>query len=531
MLSVVVVGRNDNHGYNLGKRVATSLNSIAMRLSDGDEIIFVDWNTPRPFPPMPVSIIDDLTDEAKKFLKILVVSPEIHDSVKGGSSKMILEPIARNVGIRHADPKNSWILSTNTDIIFVGEETLKLRNIIEKLDERLWQSFRYEIPEYIWERFDKRNPAETNRNIQKLAKDHSIRLQLSTIPTSVKGNEVVFADAIGDFQLAPKDMWHKIKGFPEDMLNGWHVDSRAAYQMVRETKRASKILDTNFGMEIYHQNHLRSLTHFHSSATTNQIETISAPYENHLYWGLHEQDVYEFNLIRENSVLPFSSSNLNLINKSLLQEMHSALDYDLERTTFFLQDEISTLRNNDLVLVLSSNPELIGHIQSVSNKQYFEVKSFDFFEKSSEMIENISLAKLIVLDFGVISNDLLQSRSESIQQIQNSLTKVANLIPGGKRVAIIRAQNWALRTLISEYFSVPIFNNYSSVLTGHRNLAAKRLSQVKLFVMKSFIQREFDAAIGQNMHVESSHSTKFYRRVKRLIPGTIKVLLKKFLGI
>ena len=100
MLSVVVVGRNDNHGYNLGKRVASSLNSISMRLRDGDELIFVDWNTPRPFPPMPVSIIDDLTEQTKKFLRILAEDPKVHDEVKGVSSKMILEPIARNVGIR-----------------------------------------------------------------------------------------------------------------------------------------------------------------------------------------------------------------------------------------------------------------------------------------------------------------------------------------------------------------------------------------------------------------------------------------------
>ena len=47
MLSVVLYGRNDSHGYNLHKRAAISLNAIAELLTDpDDEILFVDYNTP-----------------------------------------------------------------------------------------------------------------------------------------------------------------------------------------------------------------------------------------------------------------------------------------------------------------------------------------------------------------------------------------------------------------------------------------------------------------------------------------------------
>ena len=59
MLSVVVYGRNDSHGYNLHKRVALSLNCIAHVLDDpDDEIVFVDYNTPPEMPTFPEAICD-----------------------------------------------------------------------------------------------------------------------------------------------------------------------------------------------------------------------------------------------------------------------------------------------------------------------------------------------------------------------------------------------------------------------------------------------------------------------------------------
>jgi hypothetical protein len=45
-LSVVLYGRNDGHGYNLARRAALSLNAFAHVLSEGDEILFADCNTP-----------------------------------------------------------------------------------------------------------------------------------------------------------------------------------------------------------------------------------------------------------------------------------------------------------------------------------------------------------------------------------------------------------------------------------------------------------------------------------------------------
>ena len=418
MLSVVVVGRNDNHGYNLGKRVATSLNSIAMRLSEGDEIIFVDWNTPKPFPPMPVSILDDLTEAARKYLRIIVVSPEIHDLVKGKSSKMILEPIARNVGIRHARIDNKWILSTNTDIIFVGDPGLRLMDVINTLDDRLWQSFRYEIPEYMWERFDKRDPQKTNLEIMNLAKSVPIQLKLSTNPVVDSLGVYNFADAIGDFQLAPREMWNEIEGFPEDMLDGWHVDSRAAVQMIRASGRESKILGDSAGLEIYHQNHLRSLTHFHTNLRMNGIELIAMPYKNSNDWGLSTYPIEEYQLHNESfhSVL-LKRSQKDFIPSLHLQDLTRDVHYDLGRTIVFLYDEILALKRNEKLVVLTANSELVRFFDYVREKNkivvidYFKLRETQDFNE----IEVLKSASLVVIDCGVVEGSLTNLKKDLIK--------------------------------------------------------------------------------------------------------------------
>jgi hypothetical protein len=54
MISVVLYGRNDQHGYNLHKRAALGLNCLAEVLDNADdEIIFVDYNTPDDIPTFP----------------------------------------------------------------------------------------------------------------------------------------------------------------------------------------------------------------------------------------------------------------------------------------------------------------------------------------------------------------------------------------------------------------------------------------------------------------------------------------------
>ena len=121
MISVIVYGRNDAHGYNLHRRVALSLNCLAEVLTDpDDEIIFVDYNTPDELPTFVEALADTLTDRCLGLLRVLRVPASMHTERFGGRTHLaVVEPVARNAAARRANPSNRWLLSTNTDMIFV----------------------------------------------------------------------------------------------------------------------------------------------------------------------------------------------------------------------------------------------------------------------------------------------------------------------------------------------------------------------------------------------------------------------------
>jgi hypothetical protein len=119
VLSVITYGRNDNYGFNLYKRTAFGFNCIAETLTDQDEILFVDYNTPRHLPTLPEFIWDTLTEKALRLLKVIRISPEIHERIKRDSPLKILENVARNAAIVRSNPQNHWILSTNPDVLLV----------------------------------------------------------------------------------------------------------------------------------------------------------------------------------------------------------------------------------------------------------------------------------------------------------------------------------------------------------------------------------------------------------------------------
>src|SRR5271168_1449973 len=124
MISVIVYGRNDSHGYNLHKRAAISLNCIAemLRAAD-DEILFVDYNTPNDLPAFVEAIYDTLTPKVKSILRVFRVRPDLHARLAGDRTHLLaLEPHSRNIALRRSNPRNRWVLFTNTDMIFIPRD-------------------------------------------------------------------------------------------------------------------------------------------------------------------------------------------------------------------------------------------------------------------------------------------------------------------------------------------------------------------------------------------------------------------------
>ena len=257
MISVVIYGRNDNYGYNLHKRAAISFNCIAEVLTDPtDEILFVDYNTPDDFPTFPEAIQDTLTERARNLLRIFRVRPAIHERFKAKTHLVTLEPVARNVAVRRSNPSNRWILSTNTDMIFLPQRDRSLTEAARELPDGFYHAPRIEIPEALWESFDRR----ASRNIIEAVRQWSSSLHLNEI---VLGSKFIRYDGPGDFQLLLRDDLFKNHGFDEEMLLGWHVDSNIAKRMSLKYGEAR-----DFGTEIYgyHCDHTRQVTPAHDHA-------------------------------------------------------------------------------------------------------------------------------------------------------------------------------------------------------------------------------------------------------------------------
>ena len=296
MISIVLYGRNDSYGYNLHKRAALSLNCMAEVLSaPSDEILFVDYNTPDDFPTFPEAIQDTLTDKAKQRLRILRVRPSVHRRFQNKTHLIALEPVSRNVAIRRSNPDNRWILSTNTDMIFVPRSDRSLSEIVTGIPAGFYHIPRFEIPETMWEMFHRKDAIGTIASIAKWGR----KAHLNEI---VFGSPTIKYDAPGDFQLIERNDLFRMHGFDEDMLLGWHVDSNIAKRLHLIYGKVGDLVGDVFG---YHCDHTRQVTpmHRHNSVQNDIQEFIddvgtTEKSKQAETWGCPDDDIEEIHLMR-----------------------------------------------------------------------------------------------------------------------------------------------------------------------------------------------------------------------------------------
>src|SRR6516162_1364448 len=293
MISLIVYGRNDAHGYNLHKRAAISLNCIAQVLRGGeDEIIFVDYNTPDDLPTFVEAIYDTLTPRAKSLLRVLRVRPEIHKRFGAQTHLSTLEAHARNIGIRRSDPKNRWVLLTNTDMIFLPDAgSADLAGVVRDLPDGYYGLPRFELPEALWESFPRQDPVAIMRDCDRLGKI----LHLNEVTTS---HPYLLFDAPGDFQLVPRQALFDIHGLDERMIYGWHIDSNLCKRLYLLYHRMGSLADR---LRAYHCDHTRvgTLMHRQDARLENDLQQfvfrLKDPYAAHQSgsWGIPEEAIEE----------------------------------------------------------------------------------------------------------------------------------------------------------------------------------------------------------------------------------------------
>lgn len=318
MTSVIMYGRNDNHGYNYHKRVAISLNCISEVLtSKSDEIIFVDCNSPDGFPSLPQAIQDTLTTRTKKILKII----RVRENPGSGKYLPISESISRNIAIRRSNPDNRWILSTNTDMILIPKDEIKsLSDIFQNLPDGFYQLPRFAIPENFWEQsFDRLRPD----NILNFLRSNGRNFQLNTI---VRRPGFLLFDNPGDFQLILRKDIIDLGGFNEEMHKGWHVDANLCKRMQLHGKTAQSLEDIILA---YHCNHNLKESLFSKKTSENDwekfVSKVKSAKINQSTWGLSKQSF---------EVLSLESAHQEALKNALVNFKNEPTEIIIQLSTF-----------------------------------------------------------------------------------------------------------------------------------------------------------------------------------------------------
>lgn len=406
MISVIFYGRNDNHGYNLHKRASLSLNNMAELLThDDDEILFVDWNTSPGLPTFIESIHDLLTEKAKKITKIIKVDFYTHNLLfSSKTKKQTVEPVARNTAIVRSNPKNKWILSTNTDMIFIPKNSNKsLSDICSELEDGFYELPRFSIPEIIWETFDRLNPESVMKDIKELR----LKIDLDEIITA---GPILRYDAPGDFQLCLREQLIEIRGFDENMILGWHVDSNLCRRLNILNGETKTLINEIYG---YHCEHTKTTTHFTATSIQNSLidffERVDSPYssDKNSNWGLSNITLSEFKVNeklenRFDALYEFAKAPQIPRTAVYANSMGNLVSYPESHAVPYLIDALYDYPPNTEVFLFCHNKnkydwylELLERVGFTNVIKIQEAASPEF------QLENFMTPKVIILDLGI----------------------------------------------------------------------------------------------------------------------------------
>jgi hypothetical protein len=211
-IASVVVNRND--GYKDFERGLIHFKSMVRAF---DEVNYVDWNSPNG------SFIWEIEDKLPKKGKIkhyCIPSNVVSQIIFDANAQKCNESLSRNIAIRRSDA--DWIVSTNLDVIPPTKQELK--KLIKKLDKNTFYTIsRREAPKDII--YNSKTENRLRENLSNIPARH--------FPAKVTPNDnYSLINCCGDFQIAHRDVWNKIKGFEEEMIYACFVDTNVQKKAV-----------------------------------------------------------------------------------------------------------------------------------------------------------------------------------------------------------------------------------------------------------------------------------------------------------
>jgi hypothetical protein len=232
-ISAVVISRNDNYGGNLLDRAYYALYSMYNAF---DEVIYIDWNSPGG-----VSLFDEIKQDLpnkSKFIHYKIDSIFVSELRLPRDAQTCTEVLARNIGIRRASYE--WIVSTNIDIIV----PLSIKNGFDKSTFYTFARRDIKLEEV---KEISSNPFQVQKYLKGVFYDYTPH-GYSGINSQDKWSVI---DSCGDFQMAHRDVWFKIRGFEEEMIYRGFADSNVQ----RKAVNAGFNLVASFDYPVFHIAH------------------------------------------------------------------------------------------------------------------------------------------------------------------------------------------------------------------------------------------------------------------------------------
>ena len=274
-----------NDGYKEDERIITCLTSM---IETFDEVWFCDWNTPIGKKPL----LWELEDQIPKTGKIRHFIIEEHIAQILSNFNPDVSPfngvISQNMMLKRCQA--DWIVCSTMDIISPKKE--HLTSFLSTADKNTFYSISRRDVEYSeLEKmgFDKWREFRDKMDIESKPR---------YLPAQVTPNDKYsLINCCGDFQLAHKDIWKKIKGFEEKMIYSCFNDTNIQKKAVLN----GFDLKAHFDLPLYHLSHTgmgndgSSPSKQHYNDAYEWVEHFQES-KNEDNWGLADTEI-EFEII------------------------------------------------------------------------------------------------------------------------------------------------------------------------------------------------------------------------------------------
>lgn len=227
-----------NDGYKEDERVITCLTSM---IETFDEVWFCDWNSPKENGPLLWKLKNQIPQTGK--IKHIIIPEDIVESLYNDPK---ISPfnggLSQNIMLQRC--KANWIVSSTMDIIVPKKEYMD-KFISEAKKDTFYTISRRDVeyPDLEKMGFDKWRQFRDKLDIES---------QPRYWPAKVTPNDnYSLINCCGDFQFAHRDIWHKIKGFEEQMIYSCFNDTNVQKKAILNGYN----LEAHYDLPLYHLSH------------------------------------------------------------------------------------------------------------------------------------------------------------------------------------------------------------------------------------------------------------------------------------